>query len=112
MVLNRTTWSMCICKGVAHSSHTHPCLWDVTQADVNHLQNGLAPSPIPWESSSLSIKALPAFTYFYPLPGLQSEERKFLKRRLFPLVRIQLFYCPENSISLVPLGSRYWPGGG
>lgn len=84
MALNRTTWSVCVyVKGVAHSSHAHPCLWQVTQADAMPVicKDGPAPALLGRVGggcgSSLAIQALLSPLAVSPSLGFNLREGSF-----------------------------------
>lgn len=74
---------VCICKGVAHSSHAHPCLWQVTQADAMPVicKDGPAPALLGRVGggcgSSLAIQALLSPLAVSPSLGFNLREGSF-----------------------------------
>lgn len=95
-------------KGIAHSSHAHPCLWHVTQADAMPVicKDGLALTLVGEGERLQSCNPSLTFTLgSHPFLGFNLSEGSFWRGGPSHLGRTQFFHYPENS-------TRYWPGRG
>lgn len=95
-------------KGIAHSFHAHPCLWQVTQADAMPVicKDGLAPTLVGEGERLQSCNPSLTFTLgSHPFLGFNLSEGSFWRGGPSHLGRTQFFHYPENS-------TRYWPGRG